>query len=275
MYSLAITGCRSGRPVTIVMYHSISPDGAPQRCPLSPQAFARQVSFIKSAYRVLRLRDIGEALSDHSDATRSVVITFDDGFQDFFTHAYPVLERHRVPSTVFVPVGFIGKWDVMGEKQIFELHRGGLVDFGSHGVDHRSFGKMAPREAKRQAVESRQVLGNLLGVPVTMFAYPFGEPEDHSARTRQILAESGYQLAVTGCWGTSNSLDRLLTLRRITFEEEDADDVLRAKIEGVFDWRAVRQQAGSLVRRSCGPLVRSASTPPPVRTPDAGGGTVS
>lgn len=250
---------RSGKSITIVMYHSIS--NVPDNYTISPDAFCRQIQFIRENFSVLRLHEVENALKSDCYLSRQVSITFDDGYEDFLEWAYPVLETFDVPATVFVPTGFIGAfntWDfpyskvqkrrLMNRSELQEVHKRGLVDFGSHSVDHVHMTHLQEDEMVRQAAESKRTLEDLLATRVTMFAYPYGQLDDVSELTSRILAETGYKIAVTAHWGTRNSTKDLLRLRRIHFRETDSDATIKAKIEGLYDWIALKEQAGVRIR---------------------------
>jgi peptidoglycan/xylan/chitin deacetylase (PgdA/CDA1 family) len=250
---------RAEVPVAIVMYHSVGDDG--HRFAVSPRAFREQVRFLHDHYPILPLKAVKEALSSR-DGVRRVAITFDDAYTDFLENAFPVLEELGVPCTVFVPTGYIGRvndWDVrngalpragiMTSAQLERLSRSPLVDFGSHSVDHRSMRSLSPSEMRRQAAESKRTLEALLGRPVTTFAYPYGQLHDFSPDTTHALLEAGYDIAVTTRWGSTNSAEKVLGLRRISFEERDGPDELRAKVEGLDDWRSCRERLGYVLRR--------------------------
>lgn len=250
---------RSGKPITIVMYHSIS--NVRDNYTISPDAFYRQIQFIRNNFSVLRLHEVENLIKNEHQPSRQVSITFDDGYKDFLEWAYPVLETLGVPATVFVPTGFIGgsnKWDfpyskvqkrrLMSRSDLQEVHKGGLVDFGSHSVDHLHMSRLQEDEMIRQAAESKRTLEDLLATCVTMFAYPYGQLDDFSDLTGRILAETGYKIAVTTHWGTRNSTRDLLRLRRIHFRETDSDATVKAKIEGFFDWIALKEQGGVWIR---------------------------
>lgn len=240
------------------MYHSIS--NVVDQYTISLSSFYRQIEFIRSNYSVIRLREIENAMTNDSNS-RQVIITFDDAYRDFVECACPVLEKFSVPSTVFVPTGFMGGYDewncshtesyrrwVMDGPQLQELRKTGLVDFGSHTIDHNRMTGLQPDEMIRQAVVSKRTLEDLLGTAIMMFSYPYGQLDDFSALTARVLSQTGYKIAVTTHWGTRNSLRDLLGLRRIFLRETDGDATVRAKIDGLYDWVALKEQVGFRVR---------------------------
>lgn len=244
--------------VTIVMYHSVHPVEAPYT--IRPDAFSRQIQILKENYQIVALKNIARTLRDNS-GERKVAITFDDAFGDFLEYAFPVLSKVKVPCSLFVPTGFIGKcntWDlrnkkipqkkIMSRDELAGLKNTGLVDFGSHSVDHLSMRHLSLAEMRKQAMVSKEVLEDALDVPVTMFAYPYGQRDDFSSVTGKIISEAGYELAVTTCWGTWNSEENLFRLKRIYFDQDDEDQILHAKIQGRYDWRGMKESLGFMWR---------------------------
>ena len=233
------------KSITIVVYHSIM--NVSDICTISPSAFYRQIDFIRSNFSIIRLNEIKEAMVDQ-EFSRKVVVTFDDAFSDFYESACPLLDKFKIPSTVFVPTGFIGgfnDWDfpfnkcqkksVMNANQLQELHKTKLVDFGSHTIDHLRMSKLHVKEMRHQVAGSKSTLDDLLSTSVTMFAYPYGRLRDFSPLTTRILSEEGYEIGVTAHWGTRNSIRDILCLRRIYLRETDSESTIRSKIEGHFD----------------------------------------
>lgn len=227
------------------MYHSVN--NLPDLCTITPTTFYRQIEFVHRHFSIIRLKDVKEAMTDQN-SSRKVVITFDDAFSDFNDFVFPILEEFKMLSTVFVPTGFIGKfndWDfpfhkchkksVMDAPQLRELNQTKWVDFGSHGVDHLNMSNLPLEEMRRQASVSKSTLEDLLSTSVTMFAYPYGRLGEFSPLTSQILSESGYEIGVTNHWGTRNSLRDILSLRRISLREKDSMRTIRAKIESLYD----------------------------------------
>jgi peptidoglycan/xylan/chitin deacetylase (PgdA/CDA1 family) len=241
------------QPVTVVVYHSVGAPAGPLTA--SPQAFERQICFLRDNYRIIPLRNIAEALVA-KDNLRRVIITFDDGYRDLLEGACPVLESLGVPGTIFVPSAHIGKsnqWDagtkkyqkldIMNVAQLRQVAELAQVDIGAHTMDHCRMGLLSEHEMRRQATGSRSLLEQLLGRKVVFFSYPWGQLGDFSNLSSQVLAEAGYKAAVTTRWGSTNSIQRLFALRRISFEDTDSAADLRAKVEGDYDYFALKEWA--------------------------------
>jgi peptidoglycan/xylan/chitin deacetylase (PgdA/CDA1 family) len=248
----------TGRALTILEYHSIDP--VPRRYAITPGTFERHLDLLQSRYDIVRLRDVPARLRS-GNGKRRVVLTFDDAYLDFVQHALPALSARGIPATVFVPTAYVGgvnAWDqetgeiplrrIMGVPELRTALATGIVDIGSHTIDHARMSALPEGEMRRQAEGSRATLERMLQVPVRSFAYPYGMLDDYSPLSERILLQSGYEVAVTSHWGTVNKASRLLSLRRITLGEEDDDRVIIDKVEGGYDWIAVKERVGLVLR---------------------------
>ena len=162
---------------------------------------------------------------------KPVLITFDDGYLDFATYAWPLLKRYGFSATVFIVADFVGKtnrWDSIfdyGEdlallhwQHIKQLHSEG-VEFGSHTLSHRPLTSLSPAEVVREASQSRKIIERELGVPITSFAYPYG---DLDPVVEHLIGESGYILGFSCVPGHSSFQDCMLRLSRIEIGGTDS-----------------------------------------------------
>lgn len=171
-------------PVTsILMYHSVS--GVGGATAISPSVFAMQMRVLaESGVPVLTLDEWLAARGAGTLPARSVVITFDDGFQDFADAAWPVMKPLGFRPIVYLPTGFVGRaegWKgigspprpLMGWERIIRLAGEGVL-FGSHTVSHPNLDGL-PEEAQlaELSVAKRAIEGKLRA-PVRHFAPPYG-----------------------------------------------------------------------------------------------------
>jgi peptidoglycan/xylan/chitin deacetylase (PgdA/CDA1 family) len=238
--------------IPILMYHSISPansGGAYQyyETTTSPAQFARHMEILRELeYTVVRLKDLDAAFVQKRGTKKKIsIITFDDGYADFYETAFPVLRSFDFPATVFVPTAFIGAYGtgIDGKKhlswqQIRDLHLAG-VDFGSHTVNHPQLADLTIGEILHQMRESKKIIEENLGTAIDTFAYPFAFPEGNRklmAVLRRLLIESGYHIGVCTSIGRASPGDDRLFLKRLPVNTFDDDSFFRAKLEGAYDW---------------------------------------
>ncbi len=173
------------RPV-ILTYHSISEGTSPLK--VSPSLFAEQMEWLAGNYD-LRVLSLGLFLDERLlvPVREVVVLTFDDGYADFYTHAAPVLLKHKLPATVFLPTAYVGRtnaWPgqpawvkeepLMSWEQIKELAQAG-IEFGSHTVNHPDLTSRSPAEIERELSESKREIEQRTDRRVEHFCYPYGK----------------------------------------------------------------------------------------------------
>ena len=180
--------------------------------------FDRYCAFLARHYDVLSL---GELLSRRDAGTlprRPLAITFDDGYQDNWRLAAPVLQKHGLPATFFISTGFIGTqrvapWDRditpppawMSWEEVRAMHAAGF-EIGAHTVNHPDLGTLEPERTREELTESRARLEAELGVDIDLFAYPFGGERNLSEANRAVVRELGFRCCVS-CHGGTNALD--------------------------------------------------------------------
>jgi peptidoglycan/xylan/chitin deacetylase (PgdA/CDA1 family) len=263
---------RSGIRIPILMYHSISREVEQgvhpyYRIATSPEVFSQHMSMIAdlgcqvigldaAARLLLRGNNVRENLPP-----KPVVITFDDGYLDFYTSAYPVLNRHGFTATVFLPTSFIDSANrkIPGKTflswyQVKELANCG-ISFGSHTASHGHLSEKTGEEVEQELRQSKETIEERTGSEVRSFSYPFAFPE-HDKRfvdfLRRALRACGYSCAVTTSIGTAAQGDDMLSLRRLPVNASDDRELLEAKINGSYDWMHAAQYAAKKLRAILG-----------------------
>ncbi len=179
----------AGPIVDILMYHSVSDTGGATA--ISPGVFAMQMQTIADAgLPVLTMDDYLAGRDGHAQLPpRAVVITFDDGFQDFADVAWPILSRHSFHPIVYLPTGFVGRaegWQgigslprpLMGWDQIRALAAEGVL-FGSHTVSHPNLNSLADPALTDELGLAKRAIEDQLSHEVRHFAPPYGLANAH------------------------------------------------------------------------------------------------
>ena len=201
---------------------------------------------VDEGYRVLNLRATATLLkSGEKIPQKTVALTFDDGFEDFYSNAFPVLASHGFPSTVFLPTAYVEKQNnfFKGKKclswgQVIELNGQG-VHFGSHTDTHPQLLALSFGDARRELQESKEKIEEKLGKEVDCFSYPYAFPEhrhDFVRKLEKFLKAAGYRCGVTTKIGLSDKKENSLFLKRIPANEHDDPEFFLAKLEGCYDW---------------------------------------
>lgn len=247
------------RRLPVLMYHSISEQGedkvsAYYRTTTSPKIFAEQMALLRAeGFRAVNLREGRELLRRSSaSAEKIVAVTFDDGFRDFYTHAFPVLKQYGFSATMFLPTAFIGneplrfkERECMTWGEARELHNAG-IEFGSHTVNHPKLYELDFAEIRKELEVSKAVIEEKLGAAISSFAYPYAFPSADRQFVEalvDLLKGAGYDCNATTRIGRVRAEDDPFTLKRLPVNSADDATLFLAKIRGAYDWMNWPQDA--------------------------------
>jgi len=228
---------RTPRPearVPILMYHHIAvpgpnADAVRRDLSVSPAAFEAQMAYLAShGYRTVSLLDLFEHLQGgQALPERPIILTFDDGYDDNYTNAYPILRRYGLQGTFFIITGLVGQPGYLTWEQAREMRRGGM-SLESHTCTHPDLAKSAPWYVDKEIKEAKAVLERELGGPVLFFSYPSGK---YNAAAIAALQANGYLGAVTTRCGTTQESSALYELRRVRIRGSDTLESFIQKVE--------------------------------------------
>jgi peptidoglycan/xylan/chitin deacetylase (PgdA/CDA1 family) len=250
------------------MYHSISADkeagrSAYYRTCTDPEVFREHLkSLARDGYKTVGLADAVRTLEEGTrTAEKLVVLTFDDGYADFFTGAFPALDSFGYTATVFLPTAYVGDSPrgfngrtCLTWGQIRELQQAG-IEFGSHTVTHPQLTTLAAAEIRHEVQASKEEIEDRLGRPVKSFSYPYAFPEpDRAFRKdlRDTLAQVGYKNGVSTTVGTADSASDRMFLERLPVNSSDDSAFFSAKLQGGYEWLHLLQVASKHRTRPTG-----------------------
>jgi peptidoglycan/xylan/chitin deacetylase (PgdA/CDA1 family)/2-polyprenyl-3-methyl-5-hydroxy-6-metoxy-1,4-benzoquinol methylase len=233
-------GERRGR-IPVLMYHRIAEDGPEslRNYRVAPDRFREQVRWLRrNGYHTVPSDQLPRLLDRRWVGGRPVVITFDDGFQDFADVAWPALHDHDLTPEVFVPTDLVGRtseWDaraggafpLMDKRTLGRLRNEGVI-FGSHLASHRAADGLPTRELAQELLRSRALLGKWLGTTPTSFAAPFGATDE---RLQWLAAECGYTVGFGTRFGCAALGSDPLNLPRIEVGGDWTMDRFVAELE--------------------------------------------
>ena len=161
--------------VPILMYHYIAgnpnpKDFARDSLSVSPDKFEAQMQYLAQAgYTPITLDTLYGIFNGQASVLgKPIVLTFDDGYIDFYTNAYPILRRFNFKAVSFIPTGLMGGGYYMNWNQIKEMASSGLVTFEGHTVSHSYLPSLS------QLIDSKNVIQANTSYPVNFVAYPGG-----------------------------------------------------------------------------------------------------
>jgi peptidoglycan/xylan/chitin deacetylase (PgdA/CDA1 family) len=212
------------------MYHAVDDVSTARFRPfaVTPQAFGDDMAYLAaSGYQPLTVTQlVDSSATPESLPDLPIVITFDDGFKDFLTTAWPVLQRHSFPATLYVPTAFIGRtatWlrahgeqsrPVLDIAALRDLASAG-VEIGAHSHTHPELDVLDPGRLSDEISRPKRILEDLLARPVRSFAYPYGY---HSPAARACVREAGYSSGCTVEYRMSAANDERFALGRLSVE---------------------------------------------------------
>lgn len=250
--------------IPILMYHSITDQDEPgmhpyYRTATTPAAFAAQLQHLQNeGYTGCSLAQAWSQLqAEASDHTKLVVITFDDGYQDFYRHAFPVLKEYGFHATVFLPTAYIAEnsasfkgTNCLTWTEVRELSRHGIL-FGSHTVTHPQLRLLSRAAVSQEVVNSKKAIEERLGCAVESFAYPYAFPQadtDFTKMLRDLLRQAGYQNGVCTIVGRASRTSEPLFLERLPVSSCDDAALFGAKLAGAYDWISGFQYVSKMVK---------------------------
>jgi peptidoglycan/xylan/chitin deacetylase (PgdA/CDA1 family) len=225
--------------VPIPMYHylSVPPDDADRyRRDLSvvPDLFAQHLDrLIEEGYTTIRLEDLLLHLTEGAPLpVRPVILTFDDGYRDNYTNAFPLLKERAMTATFFIVTDLIDADlpDYLSWDMVREMHAGGM-SIQSHGRNHASLKGRDDDYLIWQALGSLETIEYELGVRPRFISYPAGQYDENTIR---IFQSAHYWAGVTTVQGATHNSEELFELRRVRIRgTTSADELVRLL---ALDW---------------------------------------
>ncbi|MCE2450014.1 MAG: polysaccharide deacetylase family protein [Candidatus Latescibacteria bacterium] len=237
----------------ILMYHNV--DDASGFNTVARDNLVAQCCFLKEQrVQVITLAQYVAQVRQGASTRHTAVLTFDDGYVGFRTVVLPVLETFEWPAALFVPVDWLGRyndWDqsispiplaILDWGALIQIAAHPLITVGSHGLSHRSLGRLKLGEVERELQISKAVLEERLERPVDYFSFPFGQLKDIHPAAVHCLRSSGYEAACSTRWSLANTRRDLYRLHRIEVEPGDTIERFAAKCTQYYHPRFFKQK---------------------------------
>ena len=187
--------------VPILMYHYVEyvkdkGDTIRQGLDITPYTFEEEIKTLEDAgYTFITNAEVADALSGKMTLPgKPVVLTFDDGYRDFYTDVYPILKKYHIKATAYIITGFLGYPNNMSAAEVKEIADSGLVEIGAHTVHHAWLKGLPQQTLSYEVNQSKKTLEELTGKPVVSFAYPYGV---FDVAAIQALASAGFTSGVS------------------------------------------------------------------------------
>jgi peptidoglycan/xylan/chitin deacetylase (PgdA/CDA1 family) len=211
--------------VPILAYHQIS-DTEDIYC-VSPADFERQMSYLaRQGYTAVSLASVADYMNGGASLpAKPIAVTFDDGYEDNYLEALPIMEKHGMKASVFVIVANVGQPGYLSWDEIRDMQARGM-GIGSHTLSHTALPEVTIAERQREIIDSKVILEQELGQTVEFLSYPYGK---FDPATIAILRQGNYRGACSGITGLNRPGGDSYSLKRI--------NILRGKL-GFWNFRA-------------------------------------
>ncbi|HEX2949062.1 MAG TPA: polysaccharide deacetylase family protein [Armatimonadota bacterium] len=233
------------KDVPILMYHRVA-DIPHDRLSVHPEQFDAQLAFLRGhGYHTISIAQLQTHLTTGTPLPKKpVILTFDDGYDNNFTNALPIMKKHGMTGTVFVISDWVGKandWEnyrnkpacrTMSWEQLREWHQSGM-EIGSHTVNHPHLSGLSDEDITEELVRSKATIEDKLAIPINSLAYPYG---DFDERVRRQVMAAGYNTAIAIYTGVPIWHNDLFALRRNIIASTNS---LKAFSSKVSPWHPV------------------------------------
>ena len=205
--------------VPILMYHYVEynenkEDFKRDQLNIEPHIFEQQIeTFIKNNYKFITADELTTLVKSNKATTdKYVVLTFDDGYRDFYTDVLPILKKYNVKATLYIIYNFLDKENYLYKWQVDEIIETKLVEIGSHTLNHMYLKGTNQGMVTDEIVTSKSEIEKTFNIKVNSFAYPYGAYNDFAV---QQVETSKYTNAITTDLGIIANKDNLFELKRI------------------------------------------------------------
>ena len=205
------------------MYHSISEHVGKEKhnkWRVKPKDFEKQMNwFYKNNWKSFT---ISELVKLDEIPKKSFVVTFDDGFEDNFLNAFPILKKYNFKATIYlVPNEKTNQWEVkntsvlsnlLNNEQILQMQNSGLIEFGSHTLSHVNLSTINDEQLLNELKKSKEEVEKITNQECEAFAYPYGKFDDNIVNS---VKRVGYKNATVVKRGLFKKDDDVFTIKRV------------------------------------------------------------
>ena len=216
-------------PTQILMFHYIrtvdkTKDLLGYNLSFDPKSFEELLKSLKEyGYATTHVKSLLDCSVFSKDL--GIILTFDDGYEDFYTTAWPLLKKYGFTASIAIITGKMDGKDYMTPDQVVDLHNQG-VEILDHTINHVDL-STSPN-ALKEITDSKKYLEDLLKEEINILVYPSGK---YNAKTVQLAKDAGYKIALTTKLGTAKNTQYLFELPRIRVDNRDSVKNIMEKIK--------------------------------------------
>lgn len=219
----------------VLTYHRVNDNNNSPDITVSQKNFDSQIAYLVRNFNIVSIDKILDECRYRTQLEDdTIAITFDDGYKDNYTHAYPILKKYHAPFTIFVSTGYIDTTNMLTKEEIAAMHKD-KITFGGHTVTHKVLSGLNREAATSEISGSKSALEQILKENVKYFAYPYGKKgRDFTNETMQIVKECGFTAAFSTKNGCIDSNSNYFALNRIGIRNVPLF-VFKSRLSGIFE----------------------------------------
>lgn len=187
--------------VPVLMYHHVEPMQTAKaaghaQLTVDVDYFEQHMKYLNDhGYTSYFAQDLADALINHQSLPgKPVVVTIDDGYDDFFSYGYPIVKKYNIKTSLFISTGLLQVSGYMNWDNIKDMEGSGFVSSYNHTWSHYSLGKSDRAKAEQEIITAKMQLEARLGKADNIFAYPYGNSSQTAA---DVLQKNGFKAAFT------------------------------------------------------------------------------
>lgn len=241
----------------VIMYHRViknDDEKGVHGIYVTTEQFEKHLKYLKdNGYQTVTFEDLKNGNYRHrfDRGNKWVVLTFDDGYKDNYTNAFPILKKYGFKGVIYL-LGTLkyNKWDVdnpknpekrfslMDDNEILEMQEYG-IEFGGHSMTHSKMSQIPKDIAEQEIIESRDILEQKLGKKMACFAYPYG---DRDQGVRDFVKNAGYEFGVATDSGDISFQEDLYNIRRIGIFSTNNLFTFKRKVSGKYNFIKIKRE---------------------------------
>lgn len=230
--------------ILILMYHRVN-DQINHAIAVKEERFHWQMEYLmKKGYKVISMDEAYQKIKAKTIDGKYIVLTFDDGYEDFYNTAYPVLQKYEFPTILYLVPGYIesdkvfpwdqdlGQSNLMNWEQIKKLKEDTLIIIGSHTLNHYDINTLDSTTLRNELEESKKVLEEKLDIKIIHFAYPKGNYDENAEKILSEFYETGVLIYKGVAINNQIEPTQFLRLKRIPIYRSDEKFMFIARLKG-------------------------------------------
>jgi peptidoglycan/xylan/chitin deacetylase (PgdA/CDA1 family) len=237
--------------VPILMYHHVgTPSGKWRLNTVSEKSFEYQMRFMKRhGFQVISFDALVQGMKEGQEFARNtVVLQFDDGYEDNYKYALPILKKYRFPATVFLISDWVGTPGFLTWDQVKEMEKYNFLA-GAHTRHHFYLPGLSLDKAQDEIAGSKKIIEDHLGHGIDYFCYPSG---GFTEEVKRLVTEAGYKAAVTTNRGRGKFNVDLYELKRVhmnNMDDQYSGLILWFKLSGYYNLFRQSKDSGEFPRK--------------------------